>query len=146
MLYLISKSFLTRLHDNSAGTSNVGTASGSVNIALRQIRYTINFHIGIFCSAGNILSRCRILQIDMGNITGTAEGGTLTGSSIRICSGYPLIIVVDKDLVALTQCTSCVFANDHPGTGQHRDILRHRHASGMHGNSHITVDWQSILV
>ena len=145
MLDLIGHSFRSGSHDDGAGTADIGTTCSGVYITRRQICHSVDFNVGVLISAHNILSRIRIEQIHMSCIAGAAEGRTFMN---RICShlGSPLIVVIDVDLISITQGTGCILADDQSCTGMQSNILGHGHATGMHGNIHVTIDRKNIIL
>ena len=142
-LDLIGHSIRTGLHDDGAGTTDLSTTGSGVDVALRQIGNAVDFHVGIVGSALNGGGRCGILQVDMGGVRRTTEGIAFT--CFKGTCRDPLIVVVDKDLVAAAQSTGCVLADDQSCTGKQCNILGHRHGAAVHSNGHITIDGQCVL-
>ena len=143
ILDLVSHSIRTGLHDDGAGTTDLSTTGSGVDVALRQIGNAVDFHVGIVGSALNGGGRCGILQVDMGGVRRTTERGAFTCLKGTCCD--PLIVVIDKDLVAATQSTGCVLADDQSCTGKQCNILGHRHGAAVHSNGHITINGQGVL-
>ena len=135
---------LTGLHNDSASTTDIGAALGGVNITGRQVCSAVNFHIGILISADNLRCRSRILRIDIRSIASAAEGGAFVVGCILFSD--PLIVVIDKDLVAAAKGNLRILANDQSCTGSQGDVLSHRHITAVHSNAHITIDGQNIVL
>ena len=145
MLDLISNGILTGLHNNGTGTANICATLCGVNITARQVSSAVYFNVSIIRSTLHILCRCRIGQIHMGCITGTAEGGTFFYS---ICCNFrsPLIIVIDIDFIAAAQRAGCTRTDNQSCTGLQSDVLRHRYRAAVHVNGHVAVDGQDIVL
>ena len=135
----------TGLHDDGAGTGNLGATSSGVDKACRKIGSTVNFHIGILVSANNSLCRGGITKIDICSVTSTAEGRTFVIA--RICIRNPLIVVVNIDAITAAQGTGCALCNDQFRTRLQSDILSHMNGTTvLHGDGHVAVDGQDIVL
>ena len=146
VLYLVGLSLRARLHDNGAGTADTCTAGSGVYKTGRSIYRAVHFHISIIGSANYILSRIRILQVNMGSIRSTTEGRAFL-NSIRCNFCSPLIVVVDIDFVAAAQSTSRTLCDNQLCAGLEGNILRHGNGTAaVHGNSHVAVDGQNIVL
>ena len=126
----------TGLHDDGAGTVDIGVASGGVNLTCGQVSNTVDFHISVLFSALHSRCRCRILQVHVGLTSGGSEGAS---------SFTPGGAVIDKDLVAAAQGNLGILADDQLCTGSQGDVLSHRHITAVHIDGHVTVDGQGIL-
>ena len=143
-LYLIGLLIrLAGLHDDGAGAANACAAFSGINITDRQVSCAVNFNVSVIRSARNILCGVRIAQVDVGSIASTGKRLALVVYIATIID--PLIIVVDKDLVAAAKGTGCTLTNNQSCTGKQRNILGHFHLAGVHGNGHITINGQCVL-
>ena len=145
ILYLIGDRLRAWLHDDGAGAADIRAALSGIDITCGQVCRAVDFHIGVIRSAGYVLGRCRITQINMRGIRRTAEGSTFL--RIKRAFRYPFIIVVDINLVAASKGTACAFFKNQLCTGQQGDVLSHVDGTAaVHGNGNIAVDGQDIIL
>ena len=146
MLHLIQRStFLTRIHDDLAGTDDIRAAGRGVRIALGKVCRTVNPDIGILSSAAHLRRRRRIEKVDICHVIRTAVGRTFAIST-RAGRQIPLIVVKDIDVVSAAQRTGGAFFNDELHTGLQENILRHIDLTAVHSDGHIAVEGQYIIL